>query len=73
MFTSYGVGMIAAVGFLPVVAVVFAFSVGSNQSSDAARNELSASVSVPDQSNSQRKTGCPQGKRKLPTQITPLP
>jgi hypothetical protein len=74
MFNSYGVGTTAAVGLFAVIALAFAVSGGSNRSSDAARNEfMSASVSKPDQSNSQGKTGCPQGKRKLPTQITPLP
>ena len=74
MFNSYGVGTTAAVGLLAVIALAFAVSVHSNLSSDAAWHELmSASVSEPDQSISQGKTGCPQGKRKLPTQITPLP
>ncbi len=74
MFNSYGVGTTAAVGLFAVIALAFAVSVDSNRSSDAARNEfMSASVSKPDQPNSQGKTGCPQGKRKLPTQITPLP
>ena len=74
MFNSYVLGTTTAVGFLAVIALAFAVSVNSNRSSDAAWNEfMSASVSKPDQPNSQGKTGCPQGKRKLPTQITPLP
>jgi hypothetical protein len=75
MFNNYGIGTTAAVGLFAVIALAFAVSVSSNRSSDAAaRNEfMSASVSKPDQPNSLGKTGCPQGKRKLPTQITPLP
>ena len=74
MFNNYGVGTTAAVGLFAVIELAFAVSVSSNRSSDAARNEfMSASVSNPDQSNSQGKTSCAQGKRKLPTQITPLP
>jgi hypothetical protein len=74
MFNNYGVGTTAAVGLFAVIALAFAVSVSSNRSSDAARNEfMSASVSKPDQPDAQGKTGCPQGKRKLPTQITPLP
>jgi hypothetical protein len=54
MFNSYGVGTTAAVGLFAVIALAFAVSVDSNRSSDAARNEfMSASVSKPDQSNSQ--------------------
>ena len=67
MFNSYAVGPTAAVALFAVIAMAFAVSVSSNRSSDAARNEfMSASVSKPDQSKSQGKTGCPQGKRKLP-------
>ena len=62
MFNSYGVGTTAAVGLFAVIALAFAVSVDSNRSSDAARNEfMSASVSNPDQSNSQGKTSCAQG------------
>jgi hypothetical protein len=54
MFNSYAVGTTAAVGLFAVTALAFAVSVHSNRSSDAARNEfMSASVSKPDQSNSQ--------------------
>jgi hypothetical protein len=74
MFNSYALGTTAAFGLFALIVLAFAVSVDSNQSSDAARIEfMSASVSKPDQSKSQGKTGCPQGKRKLPTQITPLP
>ena len=72
MFNSYIFS--TAVGLFAVIALAFAVSVDSNGSSDAAWNEfMSAPVSNPDQSNSQGKTSCAQGKRKLPTQITPLP
>ena len=77
MFKSYAVGTTAAVGLFAVIALAFAVSINSNRSSDAAWNEFmsanGSSVSKRDQSNSQGKTSCAQGQRKLPTQITPLP
>jgi hypothetical protein len=74
MFNSYVFGTTTAVGFLTVIALAFAISVDFNRSSDAAWNEfMSASGPEPDQSYSQGKTSCAQGKRKLPTQLSPLP
>ena len=68
MLNNYGVGTTAAAGLFAVIALAFAVSVDSNRSWDAAGNEfMSASVSNPDQSNSQGKTSCAQSKRKLPT------
>ncbi len=77
MFNSYGVGTTAAVGLLAVIALAFAVSGYLNLSSDAAWNEFTSasgsSVSEPSQSNPQGKTGCPVGKKGLPTQLRPLP
>jgi hypothetical protein len=78
MFNSYGVGTTAAVGLLAVIALAFAVSFYLNLPSDAAWNEFmsatnGSSVSDPNQSNSQGKTGCPVGKKGLPTQLRPLP
>jgi hypothetical protein len=72
MLDSYAFGTTAAVGIV-VIAAAFAVSVYSNWSSDAAGNKFTSASVSPDQPNSQGKTGCVQGKRKLPTQILPLP
>jgi hypothetical protein len=75
MFNNYGVGTTAAVGLFVVIALAFAVSVDSNRSSDAARNEIMNAASASDLGHSkvQQGTGCPVGKKKLPTQIIPLP
>ena len=77
MFNSYGIGTTAAVGLLAAIALTFAVSFYSNWSLDAAWNEFmsanGSSVSEPDRSRSQGKTGCPAGKKELPTQLRPLP
>ena len=79
MFNSYGVGTTAAVG-LTAIALAFAASAYSNRSSDAAWDEFLSATSAPDQDRpaesstvQQGPTGCPVGKRKLPTQLKPLP
>jgi hypothetical protein len=72
MFNSQGTVITVSVGLLTAIALALGISSYVNWSSDAAWSEfLSASVSSPDRSNSQGKA-CAQGKRKLPTQITPL-
>jgi hypothetical protein len=80
MFKSYGVGTTAAVGLLAVIALAFAISGYVNWSSDAAWNEFMSATSASDQDRpnesstvQQGPTGCPVGKRKLPTQLKPLP
>ena len=77
-----GIGTTVAVELLTVVALGFAVVGYVEWSSDAAVAEFmsatSASLdhsneaSTPAQSPNGR-TGCPQGKRKLPTQLIPLP
>ena len=79
MFNSYGAGTTAAVGLLTAIVLAFAVSAYSNRSLDAAWNEFmsatSASQDRPNESSTvqQGPTGCPVGKRKLPTQLKPLP
>lgn len=80
MFNSYGAGATAAVGLLTAIALAFAASVYSNRSLDAAWDEFMSATSASDQDRpntsstvQQRPTGCPAGKRKLPTQLEPLP
>ena len=77
-----GIGTTVAVELLTVVALGFAIANYVQWSSDKAVAEFmsatSASLdhsneaSTPAQSPNGR-TGCPQGKRKLPTQLIPLP
>ena len=80
MFNSYGTGTTVAVGLLIAIALAFAASAYSNRSLDSAWNEFMSATSASDQdrpddfSNSQQgATGRPAGKRKLPTQLKPLP
>ena len=80
MFNSYGTGTTVAVGLLIAIALAFAASAYSNRSLDAAWNEFISATSAPDQDRpnasstvQQGATGCPVGKRKLPTQLKPLP
>jgi len=80
MFNSYGAGTTAAVGLLTAIALAFAASVYSNRSLDAAWDEFMSATSASDQDRpnassavQQGATGCPAGKRKLPTQLKPLP
>jgi len=79
MFNSYGAGTTAAVG-LTAIALAFAASAYSNRASDAVWNEFMSATSASDQDRpaesstvQQGPTGCPVGKRKLPTQLKPLP
>jgi hypothetical protein len=80
MFNSYGAGTTAAVGLLAAIALAFAASAYSNRSWDAAWDEFMSATSAPDRDRpaesstvQQGPTGCPVGKRKLPTQLKPLP
>ena len=65
------------IGLFTAGAFAFAGVGYVERSSDAALAEFmtaaNVSASEPDQSNPIGKTGCAVGKRKLPTQITPLP
>jgi len=72
-----------AAQLVTVVALGFAVVGYVEWSSDKSAAEFmrATSASLPDRSNEAStlvqsptgRTGCPQGKRKLPTQLTPLP
>ena len=68
---------VTAVGVALPVVVALAFVVPRyvEWSSDTALAEFmgAAKVSASDQSNAKGKTGCPVGKKKLPTTLSPLP
>ena len=70
---------LTAVGVALPVVVALAFVVPRyvEWSSDTALAEFigaaKVSASDPDQSNAKGKTGCPVGKKELPTKLGPLP
>ena len=68
--------MTVAIGLFTAVAVATAGIGYVERSSDAALAEFmraaSAPASAPDQPNAKGKTGCPVGKRELPTQLIPF-
>jgi len=68
---------LTAVGVALPVVVALAFVVPRyvEWSSDTALAEFmgAAKVSASDHSNAKGKTGCPVGKKKLPTTLSPLP
>jgi len=70
---------LTAVGVALPVVVALAFVVPRyvEWSSDTALAEFigaaKVSASDPDQSNAKGKTGCPVGKKNLPTKLRPLP
>ena len=75
-----GVGTTVAVELLTVVALGFAVVSYAEWSSDKAVAEFMSATSASDQVRpngsstvQQGPTGCPVGKRKLPTQLKPLP
>ena len=80
-----GIGATVAVELLAVFALVLAFAVYVEWSSDTAVAEFMrvTELSVPDASGSAEaaapiqsgkgRTGCPVGKKSLPTQLLPLP
>ena len=69
-------GIVTTVGgaLLTVVALTFAVPGYVEWSSDTALAEFmgAAKVSASDQSNAKGKTGCPVGKKELPTTLSPL-
>lgn len=82
LFGWRGTGTAVAVELLTVVALGFAVVGYVEWSSDAAVAEfMSATSASLDRSNGAAtpaqspngRTGCPQGKRNLPTQLIPLP
>jgi len=78
-----GTGSTVAAQLVTVVALGFSVVGYVEWSSDKTVAEFmrATSASLPDRSNEAStlvqsptgRTGCPQGKRKLPTQLTPLP
>jgi hypothetical protein len=76
-----GTGTTVALELLTVVALGFAVVGYVEWSSDTAVAEFMRTASASDQDHTnesstpvrQGQTGCPVGKRKLPTQITPVP
>ena len=75
MFNSKGTISTVTVGILFWIGLAFAISAYINWSSDAAVAEFMRTASASEYSTpvQQGPTGCPVGKRRLPTQITPLP
>ena len=81
MFNSQHTISTVTVGILIWIALAFAIPAYVSWSSDTAVAEFmrTASASVLDHSNQslssvqQGRTGCPVGKRQLPTEIKPLP
>lgn len=81
MFNSQRTISTVTVGILFWIGLAFAISAYASWSSDATVTEFMRTASAsdldhPKQSSSsvqQGPTGCPAGKRKLPTQLTPLP
>jgi hypothetical protein len=78
LFNSQAIGATVLVAFLTVVAIAFVIERYVEWSSEAAMAEYATSAS--DHSNesstavqSQGRTGCPVGKRKLPTQLPTSP
>ena len=81
LFNSQGIGTTGLVGLLTVVAIAFAVVGYVEWSSDAAVAEymIATSASNPNHSNESStpvqshsgRTGCPLGKRKLPTELLP--
>ena len=84
-FNSRALGKVVAVDLVILVALAFAVVSYVQWSSDAAWSEFmsAANVSASDTDHSieppaadqsdNGATGCPVGKRKLPTQVRPLP
>ena len=81
LFNSQAIGTPVLVAFLTVVAIAFAIERYVEWSSEAAMAEFMIATSASDHSNESstafqihnRRTGCPVGKRKLPTQLPTAP
>ena len=75
LFDSRGIVTTVGGALLTVVALTFAVPGYVEWSSDTALAEFmgAAKVSASDHSNAKGKTGCPVGKKKLPTTLSPLP
>ena len=75
LFDSRGIVTTVGGALLTVVALTFVVPGYVEWSSDTALAEFmgAAKVSASDQSNAKGKTGCPVGKKELPTTLSPLP
>ena len=81
LFYGQAIGTLVLVAFLTVVAIAFAVVSYVEWSSEAAMAEFMIATSASDHSNESstavqfhnRRTGCPVGKRKLPTQLPTTP
>jgi hypothetical protein len=81
LFNSQAIGTPVLVAFLTVVAIAFVIERYVEWSSEAAMAEFMIATSASDHSNESstavqfhdRRTGCPVGKRKLPTQLPTTP
>ena len=81
LFNGQAIGTPVLVAFLTVVAIAFAIVGYVEWSSEAAMAEFMIATSASDHSNKSstavqfhnRRTGCPVGKRKLPTQLPTAP
>jgi hypothetical protein len=81
LFNSQAIGTPVLVAFLTVVAIAFVIERYVEWSSEAAMAEFMIATSASDHSNESstavqfhdRRTGCPVGKRKLPTQLPTAP
>ena len=77
LFGSRGIVTTVGVALPTVVALAFVVTGYVEWSSDTALAEFvsaaKVSASDPDQSNAKGKTGCPVGKKELPTKLRPLP
>lgn len=75
-FDSRAAAVTVVIGLFAAVAVAAAGVGYVERSSDAAWADFmraaNASASVPGQSNGRGKTGCPVGRRELPTQLIPF-
>ena len=81
LFNGQAIGTTVLVAFLTVVAIAFVIERYVEWSSEAAMAEFMIATSASDHSNESstavqfhnRRTGCPVGKRKLPTQLPTTP
>jgi hypothetical protein len=83
LFNSQGIGTTVVVGLFAAVALAFAVVSYVEWSSDAAVAEFMTATSVSDTDHTNEAStpvqsdagpsGCPVGKKKLPTQAVPLP
>jgi hypothetical protein len=77
LFEGRGLETTVGVALLVVLALAFAAMGYVERSSDAAFAKFMSATELgpsdPGHSNAKGQTGCPVGKKKLPTQLTPLP